>query len=205
MGYPGSGKTTATLRFNKKLKRRGTKIITLDSSTTNYDFKKQSVPVEVSLDKAVAWVGKPPEMVPKHRQRLGGTEAYSRYQYNMLDRVLLALIDRGYRSIVMDGFAFIRPSLRKAITKIRNRGHKFNVMHLTTPYEQSREAWFSRERKASKTCDAAKRKLKHKEMVGAENKLDEYHRKFEIITEQADKVIPVTRETIGTELDKLLI
>lgn len=138
-GFPGAGKTTATVGFVNRLKRKGSKIITLDSTNTKYDFKKQQVPVVVSLDKSVAWVGKDPETVPAHRRRLCGTESYSRYQYNMLDRVLLSLADQGYQSIVMDGFSPIRPSVKTAIAKLRarkQRGAKLHVLHLTTPYKE---------------------------------------------------------------------
>jgi len=206
-GFPGAGKTTATVRFANKLKRKGSKIITLDSTNTKYDFKKQRVPVLVSMDKSVAWVGKDPDTVPAHRQRLCGTESYSRYQYNMIDRVLLSLVDSGYQSIVMDGFSTIRPSVKKAIStlkKSKRRSARFHVVHLTTPYEVSRASWFKRERQASKTCDAAKRAVKRKANLDPDVKLQEYHTKLNTIFGQADQVIEVTRNSVEEILDELL-
>lgn len=207
IGFPGAGKTTATVRFVNKLKRKGSKILILDSNNTRYDFKKQQVPVIVSLDNSVAWVGKDPDMVPDHRKRLGGTESYSRYQYNMIDRVLLSLADIGYKSIVMDGFSTYRPSVSRAVTQLKTRKFKgihFHVLHLVTPFNISRNSWFKREIIASKTCDAAKRAVQRNSNTDPKIKMQEFNHKLNAIMNQADQVTEVTRDTVGPVLDKLL-
>lgn len=205
IGYPGAGKTTATLKLAEKLKKQGATELVLDSTNTKYDFKKQHLPV--LIHEKIAWVGKDIDTVPAHRKRLGGTESYSRSQRNMLDRVLLSLSDRKYSTIIMDGFGPLRPSVRKAIKRLqaRKKPVKFHVLHLTTPYEQSRKSWFKRERRAAKAgCPAAPKALARKAIVDPQTKLEEYDEKLGRILELADTVTPVTRKSIGPVLDEII-
>jgi molybdopterin-guanine dinucleotide biosynthesis protein len=200
IGYPGAGKTIATVKLVKHLKdKHECRQEMLSSYNTKQDFKKQNVPVMVTSDGQTAWIGQDPCVMKPHRRRLAGTESLNMYQQNMIDRAITHFANKKYKRIIVDGFCMRKPAPKKAVKKLRNRKHRklsYHVVHLTTSYTEAAKSWTERETRASKNGyeNAQKALLKHDR--GSKDKQPQYDVYFDEFLSSADTVTEVTRDTI---------